>query len=73
VDPGRKKFEERDIEYIAVGDTVVTEAGVKWVVYFLAPRALYCERQTSDKSVYYTFLFSRYKSLRVEVERGPTH
>jgi hypothetical protein len=73
MDPGRKKFEEWDIQYVAVGDTVVTPAGVKWTVYYVAKQALMTERHTSDGMVYKMLKFRDHPTIRVEVERGPTH
>lgn len=52
MDPGRKKIEKREAEFVAVGETIITDEGVIWEVTEARPMVSFTvTRQHGGKTI----------------------
>ncbi len=73
MDPGRKKYEWREIQYIAVGDIIMTDTGVAWGVQEVSDETLFCFREHNGLHIETTFSFTEWPLVKCKTDMGPTH
>lgn len=73
MDPGRKRWEDREIELVAVDETFISPQGIRWKVHEINFDSLNCYRLHNGIYHWRSFTFSDNPTLKCEVERGPTH
>ena len=76
MDPGRRKFEHRDVAFIANSDRIVTPAGVEWTVTSFDSTTeavvLHIRRDHGSRVIMDTLVCPHGTSLRCRTELGPT-